>query len=419
MLNGHQIGVIMKKKLFTHIFLSGSKLMVNYRIEDITEGMTIGESVFTKSGQLLVSAGYNLNNKQIELLKKMGFKTLMVDIEGTEEVNPQPVISTQVQSELTTTVEQSSKDIRSVFGKELNVKSKVIETIEKDRNNINDIIRNSGLVTMVSKIIDDICTEPWALVNITKIINESDDLFKHSIFTTIISLCIGYKYTFSFDELKQLGLGAINYDIGMLSIPTSILNKESPLNEEEQQILNQHTIYGYMMLSGISAIPPTSTAVALSHHEHQDGSGYPRGLKGENRPPAKSLSKGTIHRFAEIVAVADAYEMYLNGRRHFSEALGSKGAIAQIIKESGSKFNTDIVKTLIKIVPIYPVGTRVKITDAPFDKLIGCTGVISSVSPEHITKPQVLIYENKNKTKMKPVTLDMQKVKGITLELLT
>jgi HD-GYP domain-containing protein (c-di-GMP phosphodiesterase class II) len=274
------------------------------------------------------------------------------------------------------------------------------------------------MLGVISKVIEDILTEPWTVVNLANLEQSGLGLYDHSINVTIVSLCIGHKYKFTGDEMKQLGLGALNYDLGMLAVPREILAKEEDLTDEENKVLRQHTTYGYLMLSGNALITPTSSIVAIAHHECQDGSGYPRGMRGENRPPAKSFSKaGLIHRFAEIVAVADAYDMFMNGRRHFSPKLGPMEAFKKIISMSGAKLNADIVKCLLSIAPVFPVGTRVRLATSPIAELRGCFGVVSKVNPERVHEPHVLVYESRNRQKIKPVNLDFSKHKGFSLEL--
>ncbi|NLW30745.1 MAG: hypothetical protein GXY77_04725, partial [Fibrobacter sp.] len=165
-------------------------------------------------------------------------------------------------------------------------------------------------------------------------------------------------------------------------------------------------------------IPSTSAAVALQHHERQDGSGYPRGIKGENRPPLKDFSKqNMIHRFAEIVSVADAYDSLIYGRPH--EGAGPvdiKSAIRKLIQSGGTSLNSDIVKTLTNIVPLFPVGTRIKIVNAPTPQLVGYYGVVARDNHDNLENPQIVLFETKNHQRIKPILVDMSKYKGFTLE---
>ena len=83
----------------------------------------------------------------------------------------------------------------------------------------------------------------------------------------------------------------------------------------------------------------------------------------------------------------------------------------------GNLLNADIIKTLTTIVPLYPVGARIKIVNAPTPQLIGYYGVVARDNPENLENPQIIIYETKNRQKIKPILIDMAKHKGFTLEL--
>ena len=181
----------------------------------------------------------------------------------------------------------------------------------------------------------------------------------------------------------------------------------------------QHTVYGYLMLSDVHSMPTPSGNVALYHHEYQDGSGFPKGLKGDNRPPLKTMEKkGLIPRFAEIVTVADTYDMFTNGRKHFSQPMKPLHAIQKMIEMRKTKLNFEILRTFISILPIYPVGTRIRVTDSPRNELMGCYGVIANFRPEDLFRPTVILVESKNQKRLaKTMTVDFTKHKGFAIEL--
>jgi len=392
--------------------------MVLYSIDEVKEGMVVAESIFDNTGRLMIAAGFQIKRPIIEMLKKRGYQKIGISVEGAEGIIPETVVSQQVRREMSSVLDHSSKNLNTIFDQTRKAKDDIIESIKKSKSAINDIMAKADMLGVITKVVDDILTEPWTVVNLTNLQQSGHGVYDHTINVTIVSLCIGHKYKFSADEMKQLGLGALNYDLGMMAIPEEILKKDGPLTKEETAVFQQHTTYGYLMLSENALIPPTSSVAALGHHEFQDGSGYPRGTKGDNRPPVKSFSKtGLIHRFAEIVAVADVYDMLTNGRNHFSAKLSPVDAFKKIIAMSGSKLNADIVKCLLSIAPIFPVGTHVRITKSPLPDLVGCFGVIAKVNPASLHEPQVLVYESKNRAKIKPLTLDFSKHKGFSMEL--
>lgn len=393
--------------------------MDKYKVEDLHEGMIVGESVFDENNKLLIAAGFSLENKHIAAFKKKGISTVFINEDGTENVEAKSIISEQVKKELSATVYKSTTEINKILSKAKENRKDIKEIIRKDKHHINTIIKNSGVTRVINKIIEDILDEPWAVISLDKMKDQNNGLYSHVLNVTIMSLCIGHKLRFSMQELKELGLSVINYDIGMLAIPKEILNKETELTAQEKEILMQHTLYGYMMLSDIPAIPPAGAIVALCHHEYQDGTGYPQGLRGENRPPLKSMGKkGLINRLAEIVAVADTYDMFTTGRKHFSREMKPEKAIQKMIEMRKSKLNFEIIKTLISILPIYPLGTRIKVINTPRKELMGCYGVVAQVRPDKIFHPIIVLIESKLKKRLpKTLMLDFAKHKGFNIEL--
>ncbi len=106
------------------------------------------------------------------------------------------------------------------------------------------------------------------------------------------------------EELVHVRRGALLHDIGKMSIPDSILLKTGPLTEEEWAIMRRHPVYAYELLSPISYLRP-ALDIPYCHHERWDGTGYPRGLKGDNIPLA-----------ARIFALADTWDALYSERRY-------------------------------------------------------------------------------------------------------
>ncbi|MDE6923889.1 MAG: response regulator [Acetatifactor sp.] len=132
-------------------------------------------------------------------------------------------------------------------------------------------------------------------------------------------------------------------DIGNISIPQYILQKESALDEEETKLVQSHPEVGAKLLKDLHVTTDFNDFVRISvdvvnyHHENWDGSGYPEQLKGENIPLA-----------ARIVAVADVYSA-LTERRSYRDAFDKESALQIMQKESGKKFHPEIFQIFCKI----------------------------------------------------------------------
>jgi HD-GYP domain-containing protein (c-di-GMP phosphodiesterase class II) len=394
--------------------------MVRFNIEDVTEDMILGESLFLPSGELLLAAGYRLKDRYRKRLKELGFYSVLISVGGTETVIPETIISTHVQREMAVSLNTTTQNLKAAIPIRQQGVRAIQKLLKENKQYLNKFILSSGVLRALEHFIDEILNQPSVVLNISALTNSPGDLFNHAINVTVTALCLGRKFRFSYDEMKQLGIGAINCDLGLVALPQALLEKQGDLTEEESRMYEQHTVFGYIMLSQNPSIPPTSSAVALQHHEHQNGSGYPRGIKGENRPPLKDFSrKNVIHRFAEIVAVADAYDMLISGRGEGRQKHSVQSALKKIIQMGGARLNSEIVKTLTSIVPVFPVGARLRIVNAPVAQLVGYNGVVAKDNHECLEQPQIILYETRNHQRVKPFLIDLAKHKGFTFELIT
>jgi len=134
------------------------------------------------------------------------------------------------------------------------------------------------------------------------------------------------------DEEEMIYFASSIHDIGKVAIPQHILTKPGTLDEEEYDIIKRHTTVGHEILKHSSKqMLKIADVIAYEHHEKWDGSGYPRGLKGED-----------IHLFGRIVALADVFDA-ITHKRSYKEAWDMPKAIDYVIEQRGSHFDPQIV----------------------------------------------------------------------------
>ena len=156
----------------------------------------------------------------------------------------------------------------------------------------------------------------------------------HSKRVTELTLKIAREMGIEEKDLVHIRRGALLHDIGKMGIHDSILFKPGKLTNEEWEIMRKHPIYAYEMLSPIQYLHP-AIDIPYCHHERWDGSGYPRGLKGEAIP----LS-------ARIFAVADNFDA-LTSNRPYRDAWPVKKALDYIRKQSGKMFDPRVVEIFL------------------------------------------------------------------------
>ncbi|MGB6691841.1 MAG: HD domain-containing phosphohydrolase, partial [Terracidiphilus sp.] len=138
------------------------------------------------------------------------------------------------------------------------------------------------------------------------------------------------------EELKNIALGAFLHDFGKIGISDAILHKPGKLTAEETEMMRQHVQIGYDMVSGISFLSGAAQ-ILLAHQECYNGTGYPRGLAGEQIPIG-----------ARIFAVADTLDA-MTSDRPYRNALSFQNALEEIVRCSGSQFDPDVVQAFFSI----------------------------------------------------------------------
>jgi len=159
----------------------------------------------------------------------------------------------------------------------------------------------------------------------------------HTNRVTEIALKFAHTIGFTEEELAHVRRGGLLHDVGKLGIPDSILHKPDKLTEEEWKVMRMHPVYAYQWLSPISFLLPALN-IPYCHHEKWDGTGYPRGLQGEEIPIA-----------ARLFALVDVWDA-LCSDRPYRKAMSPKGALEYIRSQSGSHFDPELTKVFVELV---------------------------------------------------------------------
>jgi putative nucleotidyltransferase with HDIG domain len=138
-------------------------------------------------------------------------------------------------------------------------------------------------------------------------------------------------------ELAQIRRGALLHDIGKMGVPDNILLKADQLTEEEWEKMRQHPVWAYEMLSSIRYLQP-ALDIPYCHHEKWDGTGYPRGLKGEEIPIA-----------ARIFAVADVWDA-ITSDRPYRKGWSEEDTLKYIEGQSGKYFDPKVVQEFFRLI---------------------------------------------------------------------
>jgi len=202
----------------------------------------------------------------------------------------------------------------------------------------NQSFEMAGMQNLVNNILDYILGSSYVLFNLQRISAYDKYTFSHSVHVCVISAMIGSMMNLGRADMEILGAGALLHDIGKIYIDSRVLNKPGELTAQEYEQMKFHTRAGYQALKKRAPQSLIIPRMALEHHELEDGSGYPMGLKGRS-----------IHRFAKIIAAADVFDA-MTSARVYNKPFSPSVAIQRMNENAPVKYNQEVVACLKKLI---------------------------------------------------------------------
>lgn len=357
--------------------------MKRIKIEDLKIGMKFTKSLFDPHMNIVLPAGkvldkYTLNqlkSKRIEYVETAG-EVIMVDESPVSSFLPPQ----QEKPEKKTIIVNKETAKYIDFYKEcVSAISKIYKKIGNGES-----VETEEVQSLASKIVNTLSTEPNPnnFINLVNLASKGEYLANHVINVTILAVLLGKKLGYSTVKLFNLALASLVYDIGMVKVPTIIIEKEGALSPEEFNIIKTHPIYSYQIISKELGLPVEIARVGLEHHERFDGSGYPRKLIGHE-----------ISELSRIIAIVDTYEALIKDRS-YREGKDNYEAMRMVLGEGSKKMDTEILKFFLSMMSIYPVGSYVELSN-------GCIAQVISSDPVSPFFPTVKIVRDEFK---EPVT---------------
>ncbi|MEZ9398694.1 HD-GYP domain-containing protein [Vibrio splendidus] len=227
---------------------------------------------------------------------------------------------------------------------------------------------------LVDDIVETLVSDDNATLHLMNAKADFEDIYFHTLNVSVVALMIGKAKGYNTQQLKDLSFAALFHDIGKIKIPVAILRKQSALTAPEENYLKLHTKYGADIVSGIDDFPESAKKVITQHHEMNDGSGYPEGLKEQD-----------IDELAKIVAVANAFDNLCHGKTQSQQKIPYL-ALSHLYKNCKHLYSQDNLSLLVKFMGVYPPGTVVQLSNESI-------GIVISVNAKHMLYPNVLIYD--------------------------
>jgi HD-GYP domain-containing protein (c-di-GMP phosphodiesterase class II) len=387
------------------------------RITDLEPGMVLGKSLFDENGQLLLRAGFTLDREILHALTTTGRTVIYIFEEGTEDILPEDLISEESRSRASSAFRQTMDRVAEAAGFRADIPPEKLRVVIERGAEFKNVVDVDQVTADMTSIVDEIMDSSAQVLDQTLIKSRTGYNTEHAVDTTLVSLLIARRLLFSRRELVELGTAAFLHDLGKLAMPSLLGKAMADLTEDEQFLMREHPVFGQQLLANSSDRMFMARTAILHHHERQDGLGYPLGLNGDNRRPALNGRDTArfIFPFAEIIAVADAYDNFIsprNGTPHAPEE-----AIRKLMKLARSAYNAEVTALLAEVISVFPTGAMVRIAECSTKLLEGAVGAVMRPSAERPHQPLVVLLRNARGGKITPRTVDLATEQFARLEL--
>lgn len=293
----------------------------------------------------LLRVGYELNEAIVQKMEGMGIRSVWVRYPSLEFL-------------------EKYLDREAVAARQQVVCS-ITDTFERMQQTANAKLSYDTYTASIGSLVDQLISHPQTAVFLGDLSDSSDELMRHSATVTYLSVLLGLKLeTYMVRERKHvepgrakevisLGLGAMLHDIGITMLDEPVRHRYEQTGDESDPAYRQHPALGFRQVRG--KIEPSAATVVLNHHQRFDGSGY----VGEEFPV---LNDKRVHVFARIAAAADQFD-----RMHNPTGMPTQPTVwvlsAMLNKPLVSKFDPQVLRALLEVVPPYPPGSILRLSD--------------------------------------------------------
>ncbi|MEK3734034.1 MULTISPECIES: HD-GYP domain-containing protein [Paenibacillus] len=338
----------------------------------LSPGMILARNIYNSDGLVLLAEGVKLSEGMIRRLQGMDLGYVYIKDKLTEDIVIPELVSEETRLKAIRSIQSSFRNLES----QSHLKGSFLHL-------------GKTFGGLMDSIMDEIASHQESMVLLTDMHTNDYNLYRHSLNVCLYTMVLGISYGYSKDELKVLGLGALLHDIGKTRTPPELLNRPGALSKEEFREIQRHTEIGFKILKDEPNIPLLSAHCALQHHERLDGSGYPRGLKGDD-----------IHDYAKWIGIVDSYDAMVS-RRVYKPAMLPHEAVEVMYTGSGTLYEQPFLALFRDRVAIYPVGLTVRLHT-------GETGVVSRIHPHVPHRPVVrILTDSEGQPVTPPYELDL------------
>ena len=248
-----------------------------------------------------------------------------------------------------------------------------------------------GAKQLVEEISDSVARNPGALISLARLKTVDDYTYMHSVAVCAMMVALARQLGLDAVQVRAAGMAGLLHDLGKAMMPLEVLNKPGKLTEAEFAVMKSHPEAGYRMLLKSDHVDAAALDVCLHHHEKIDGSGYPKGLKGDE-----------ISLLAKMGAVCDVYDA-ITSNRPYKPGWDPAESLRKMAEWSKGHFDPLVFQAFVKSMGIYPIGSLVLLSS-------GRIGVVTEQAQSSLITPRVKVFfSTKSGMRIPPEVVDLSR----------
>ena len=241
----------------------------------------------------------------------------------------------------------------------------------------------------VDNIVDSMISNPDAVMFISRLRDEDINTYHHGVKVSLYLIALGRHLGIPKAQLAELGLIGMLADVGKIKLPRAILAKPSALTPAEFEIVKDHVDLSLASLDGAAGLTPAVLQGIAQHHERLDGSGYPKGLTGDQ-----------IGVYGRMTAIADSFSSMTTPRPYANASLPQE-ALLNLYECRGTLLSAPLVEQFVQAIGVFPVGCLVELSN-------GEVAVIVAHNRIRRLEPKVLVLTSPDKSPLAtPIERDL------------
>ncbi|HEY9900151.1 MAG TPA: HD domain-containing phosphohydrolase [Pantanalinema sp.] len=350
-------------------------------IDQLVAGARLGKTLYAEDGRALLHRGTELTDGYLEALWKLGYRALYVLDPHSEDLEARDPISERTRQEAITAVRDVFRQVR-----------------EPNPGLDQEWTSRRILYNTAVGILNDLQGNRDLNLQVAELRTLGSYTFNHSVNTCVLGLALGERLGLPYGKLADLAMGLLLHDVGKTALGEGCAEMHEGAEQLVDATYRRHPRIGFDIAQQLGkTLSSPAKIVVLQHHERHDGSGFPKGLKGDE-----------IHLFGRIAAIANTYDNLIHDLG-LGRPTPPHQAMEYLMAAGGSHFDHALVVAFLKLLVPFPLEAAVRLSTAE-------EGLVVAIDRGLPMRPTIRVTMDPDGTeRRRPYELDLKKHPDITI----